>query len=501
MTDSVSSTSSPTTTRSAEPTRFWTALWQLLHRYAGLFIAPFIFVAAFTGMLYAITPALEQWLYQDQLTVPPTQQSAQPLSRQVEAAQQHLSPHANIVAVRPADTPTQSSRIIFNDPSRNLSNQAVFIDPYTLQIKGQLAVYGTSGVLPLRTTLDHLHRDLLLGETGRLYSELAASWLGLLALSGFYQWIKKRKILAKAVSPSGHLGRSLKRQQLHSWLGLIILPFLVFFSVTGLTWSNWAGDQIGVIRQVLGWQTPVLQNKLQAHGSSHQFATSQPSSHEHSDGHQSLAPEHTAHQALSTQNLSDGSVQTLPAQPTWQASNFDTALGLAREHGLTASKLQIRPARDRQSTWIVEEIDHRWPIQVDSVSLDISRRTVVDQLQFEQYPLVAKLIRWGIDAHIGVLFGWLNQLVLALVSALLCLTIVVAYRAWGLTHHLRQATMQFARDTRLMWQRASLVQKISLTLLLIALSIALPVFGFSIAIALVYIGLTAQFQKQSQNQS
>lgn len=499
MTDSVSSTSSPTTTRSAEPTRFWTALWQLLHRYAGLFIAPFIFVAAFTGMLYAITPALEQWLYQDQLTVPPTQQSAQPLSRQVEAAQQHLSPHANIVAVRPADTPTQSSRIIFNDPSRNLSNQAVFIDPYTLQIKGQLAVYGTSGVLPLRTTLDHLHRDLLLGETGRLYSELAASWLGLLALSGFYQWIKKRKILAKAVSPSGHLGRRLKRQQLHSWLGLIILPFLLFFSVTGLTWSNWAGDQISVIRQVLGWQTPVLQNKLQAHGSSHQFATSQPSNHEHGDGHQSLAPEHTAHQALSTQNLSDGSVQTLPVQPTWQASNFDTALGLAREHGLTASKLQIRPARDRQSTWIVEEIDHRWPIQVDSVSLDISRRTVVDQLQFEQYPLVAKLIRWGIDAHIGVLFGWVNQLVLALVSALLCLTIVVAYRAWGLTHHLQQATLQFARDTRLMWQRASLVQKISLTLLLIALSIALPVFGFSIAIALVYIGITTQFQKHPQS--
>jgi uncharacterized iron-regulated membrane protein len=357
----------------------------------------------------------------------------------------------------------------------------------------------------LRTTLDHLHRDLLLGETGRLYSELAASWLGLLALSGFYQWIKKRKILAKAVNPSGHLGRRLKRQQLHSWLGLIILPFIVFFSVTGLTWSNWAGDQIGVIRQVLGWQTPVLQNKLQAHGSSHQLITSQPSSHQHGhdhgDAHQSLAPEHTAHQALSTQTLSDGSVQTPPAQPIWQASDFDTALGLARQHGLTASKLQIRPARDRQSTWIVEEIDHRWPIQVDSVSLDISRRTVVDQLQFEQYPLVAKLIRWGIDAHIGVLFGWLNQLVLALVSALLCLTIVVAYRAWGLTHHLRQATLQFARDTRLMWQRASLVQKVSLSLLLIALSIALPVFGFSIAIALVYIGITTQFQKQSQNQS
>lgn len=470
-------------------------LWQLLHRYAGLFIAPFIFVAAFTGMLYAITPALENWLYQDQLTVQPRQQSPQPLSRQVKAVQNTLSPAAQIVAVRPAATPTQSSRIIFNDASRNLSNQAVFVDPYTLQIKGQLAVYGSSGVLPLRTTLDHLHRDLLLGEAGRIYSEMAASWLGILALSGLYQWFKKRKILAKAVSTS----KRLKRQQLHSWIGLVILPFLLFFAVTGLTWSNWAGDQIGVIRQALGWQTPVLQsqlqNKLPSNGQNplqnNLSTTSQPSSHQHGhnhgDTHQSPAAEHMTHQALSTQ-----SAQTPPAKPVWQASDFDTALQMAREQGLTAAKLQIRPARDSQSTWIVEEMNHRWPLQVDSVSLDLSRRTVVDQLQFAQYPLVAKLIRWGIDAHIGVLFGWVNQLVLALVSALLCLSIVLAYRAWGLAHQLRQSTLQLARDMRLLWQRATLVQKISLTVLLIVLSIALPVFGLSIVIALLYTGLTTQ---------
>lgn len=45
-----------------------------------------------------------------------------------------------------------------------------------------MTVYGTSGILPLRTWLDYLHRNLLLGDVGRVYSELAASWLWVTAL-------------------------------------------------------------------------------------------------------------------------------------------------------------------------------------------------------------------------------------------------------------------------------------------------------------------------------
>ncbi|MFP3374332.1 PepSY domain-containing protein, partial [Pseudomonas sp. SIMBA_068] len=35
-------------------------LFRRLHFYIGLFIAPFIFVAALTGTLYVLTPQLEQ---------------------------------------------------------------------------------------------------------------------------------------------------------------------------------------------------------------------------------------------------------------------------------------------------------------------------------------------------------------------------------------------------------------------------------------------------------
>ena len=40
-----------------------------------------------------------------------------------------------------------------------------------------MTVYGTSGILPLRQTIDYLHTSLMLGNIGRLYSELAASWM------------------------------------------------------------------------------------------------------------------------------------------------------------------------------------------------------------------------------------------------------------------------------------------------------------------------------------
>lgn len=71
-------------------------------------------------------------------------------------------------------------------------SRALFVDPYTLAIKGDMTVYGTSGVLPLRTWLDKLHSSLLLGDLGRNYSELAASWLWVAALGGVALWLATR---------------------------------------------------------------------------------------------------------------------------------------------------------------------------------------------------------------------------------------------------------------------------------------------------------------------
>lgn len=65
--------------------RSWRPLILRLHFYAGVFVAPFILIAAITGALYAMAPTLERVVYHDILTVEPGGQ-AQPLQAQSAAA-------------------------------------------------------------------------------------------------------------------------------------------------------------------------------------------------------------------------------------------------------------------------------------------------------------------------------------------------------------------------------------------------------------------------------
>lgn len=45
-------------------------LLRRLHFYIGLFVAPFIFIAALTGTLYVLTPQIENMIYANALFVP-----------------------------------------------------------------------------------------------------------------------------------------------------------------------------------------------------------------------------------------------------------------------------------------------------------------------------------------------------------------------------------------------------------------------------------------------
>lgn len=160
----------------------WLNLLRRLHFYIGLFIGPFIFVAALTGTLYVATPQLENWLYHDALSATPGGEK-QPLSAQIAAAETLTQGNLRLQAVRPAMVAGETTRVMFADPQLGESeSRALFIDPVTLQVKGDMTVYGTSGILPLRQWIDYAHRSLLAGNIGRLYSELAASWMWVAAL-------------------------------------------------------------------------------------------------------------------------------------------------------------------------------------------------------------------------------------------------------------------------------------------------------------------------------
>lgn len=152
----------------------WLNLLRRLHFYIGLFVGPFIFVAALTGTLYVATPQLENWLYQDALRGSLSGRSSSRLAPSWRSRKRRLRGIFVYRRWRPAIKAGETTRVMFADPQLGESeSRAIFIDPVTLKVKGDMTVYGTSGILPLRQWIDYAHKSLLLG----IAAGFIASWL------------------------------------------------------------------------------------------------------------------------------------------------------------------------------------------------------------------------------------------------------------------------------------------------------------------------------------
>ncbi|GHH91722.1 PepSY-associated TM helix domain-containing protein [Streptomyces capillispiralis] len=369
----------------------WAALRPLvlrLHFYAGVLVAPFLLVAALTGLLYAASFQAEKIVYDHELTVPVGEREL-PVSAQVAAARE-AHPEGTVAAVRPSPEPDATTRVLLSgipgvDPDHTL---AVFVDPYTGTVRGALEQYGSTGALPLRTWIDEFHRDLHLGEPGRLYSEFAASWLWAVAGGGLVLWFSRRRALRKLRGTGGRR----RILALHGGVGAWAAAGFIFLSATGLTWSTYAGANIGELRTALGQETPSVSA--------------------------AAAGEHAGHDAAGA-----------AAGDAAHGVGLDKVLTAARAEGL-GDPVEIVPPADATSAYVVRQIQRSWPEKQDSVAVDPATGEVTDVLRFADYPVLAKLTRWGIDLHTGNLFGLVNQIALMALALALILLILWGYRMW-----------------------------------------------------------------------
>ncbi|MEU7644728.1 PepSY-associated TM helix domain-containing protein [Streptomyces huasconensis] len=392
----------------------WASLRPLvlrLHFYAGLLIAPFLLVAATTGLLYACSYQVEKYVYADELRVPVADDRRElPLERQVAAARE-AHPEGKISAVRPAPEDGATTRVLLSgvpgvDPDRTL---AVFVNPYTAEVRGALEQYGSSGALPLRTWIDELHRDLHLGEPGRLYSELAASWLWVIAGGGLVLWYGRRRAQRKVRNTTGRR----RTLSLHGTVGVWAALGLFILSATGLTWSTYAGQSVADLREAIGQTTPAV------------TASVTPGAEPGPEG----AGEHAGHDGVSGAGTSTAPGSDGGKRPA--DVGLDAVLKSARAQGLSGPVEIVPPAEPSgASAYVVKQIQRTWPVRQDSVAVDPANGKVTDVLRFDDYPVLAKLTRWGIDAHAGTLFGVVNQLALAALALGLILLIVWGYRMW-----------------------------------------------------------------------
>lgn len=428
------------------PRAAWGNLLRRLHFYIGLFIGPFIFIAAFTGTLYVATPQIEHYLYRDALQGETTGEP-QPLAEQIAVAEKALSTPLPVQAIRPGLAQGETTRVMFADPTLGPSeSRAIFIDPVSLAVRGDYTVYGTSGILPLRQKIDYLHRSLMLGDVGRLYSELAASWMWIAALGGIALWFYSR--------PKRRIqNRFQSRRRLHVTLGWVLLAGILLFSATGLTWSQWAGANVDKLRAEMNWLTPQVNATLKGPAPA-------------MDAH----AEHHSHHAGMMMTDSEKDL-----------TRFDAVLQAARRAGIDADKLEIRPAKRASQAWTVTEIDRQWPTQVDAVAVDPLSMQVVDRVRFDDFPLMAKLTRWGVDFHMGILFGLANQLVLIGFGVALCVLIVWGYRLWWMRRPARSSANPVQTLCQC-WLDLPLSGRVMSLVVSGLLAVAMPVLGASLLV-------------------
>jgi uncharacterized iron-regulated membrane protein len=248
--------------------------------------------------------------------------------------------------------------------------------------------------MPLRAWFHEFHRNLHLGVIGRNYSELAASWLCVMAGTGLLLWIGHR-------SGTGRLKRlfipdirARGRHRLVSWHGALsvwIIAALLLLSISGMMCSRFAGAHVTEIRAHLAWSKPSVDTTLPG---------------------------------------ATPGTGTVPGFDEAQAlRGADNALRAAHNAHLS-NPIWMYPPSGPGHGWQVAEKKRDWPTRYDAISVDSDSGGVTARVNFADWPLVAKLADWVVLAHMGILFGVVNQILLVAVALMLITVILLGYRMW-----------------------------------------------------------------------
>lgn len=221
-----------------------------VHFLAGIVVAPFVLVLCVTGLIYVFSPQIHDNLYHRQLYANAPISTPRPVSEQVQAALT-AHPEGTVREVITPPEPGRTTRVVLSVPDLTgpEEGRTVFVDPYTNFINGELTTVGHR--LPANVWLRELHSNLRLGEPGRVYAELAASWLPVITIGGLVVWLaqprrRNRPSWRELLLPVGARGVREPWWRLRAWhgpLGVWLTLGVLALSVSGLVMSEHAGGR------------------------------------------------------------------------------------------------------------------------------------------------------------------------------------------------------------------------------------------------------------------
>lgn len=371
------------------------AIWRW-HFYAGLFVAPLLVVLAASGLVMLLRGPLDSLLYRDLLVVEPQASPARAPSEQVDAVQRAF-PHATPVLFVPPGDPTRSTEVSV-EPSaahgagghgHGAATISVFVDPYSARVLGwrdpASTPYGWANAV---------HGSLLLGETGDAVLEIAAGLAVLLTGTGLLLAWPRRGTWRSTLLPGIAWAVRPRARALHAAFGLWIALPLLFFLLSGLTWTGVWGARL-----LQAWNTVAVER---APAAAQPLA---PGGHVHGDLDRTPLDEVPWALELAPLPVADDPGEHVHAgRPPDLDSVVERARALGFEH------FRVNLPRDHSGVWTVsastmaDDVDD--PRAERFVHIDRHSGRVLAEVGFDDYSPVARFMASGVPFHQGDLGAW-----------------------------------------------------------------------------------------------
>ncbi|MEM9812340.1 MAG: PepSY domain-containing protein [Pseudomonadota bacterium] len=390
------------------------------HFLAALYVLPFMAMLAFTGGIYLYKPQIEEIIYADRLNV-----EIGPERAPTEALLAAVDEAAGLRRTRGVTIEDRDGRAtVIEFDTEDRVRSIAWVNPYTAEV---LEVVPRDAMA--MRVLRKFHGELLLGDIGTKFVELAAHWALVMFATGIYLWWPRgQRGWAKVFALPSGTGRRWWRET-HLFTGFLATLLIVPIIITGLPWTDVAGGTLSYVQDQTGQDSKSLR-----------FGGG--------------APDSTA---------SEGTPIPL-----------DQVFEVARAEGLRAP-YEMRPARSAEAAhWIRSASVNRY----DQTELVVDQYTgeVLKRHDFADQPPVAKAVSLGISFHQGELFGWVNVLQNT-IAAILGVTLAVSgFVAWWMRRPAGSLGVPAAPDDRV---------GTGMILLIIGMSILLPLVGISLVAALI----------------
>jgi uncharacterized iron-regulated membrane protein len=439
---------------------FWPdyrAVWRW-HFYAGLLCLPFVVILSITGGVYLFRPQIEAW---EERGYEGLRLSGVSVSEAGGGSSIGGAIGAALGAFEGAgfvscELPRREDSAVRVMVRRGGELLRVYVHPETLEVLGWVREEDR-----LMRIFFRLHGELLMGDRGSNLVETVACWTIVLLLSGvFLWWPRGQRGLAGVLYPRLGGGRRLFWRDIHAVTGMWLTGFALFLLLTGLPWAKFWGDYFRGVRELTGlsaakqdWANSSAAKSGGAVGAGGGGAVAGGGGHA---GHGS----------------GGGGIRAaaLPAREV-----LDLMAVNVQSLGLEAPVLIAAPG-GRTRTWSGKSETQNRPLRV-SVELDPKTGAILGREDFSGKHWIDRLVGYGVAAHEGQLFGWLNVLLgLITVTGLLLVTVSAVVMWWR-----RRSVGALGAPAAISRERASG----GLLLSILVLGVCFPLFAASLAVVLL----------------